>query len=274
MTVKLVAVDIDRTLLDDQRRLSDENLSALDYCVKHDIAVALCSGRDLPSTLAVARPMGLPVWLVIQNGSLVLDPSGAAVYTCSLAPDVATAAVAVLERFDLAPVVYEVYPRAQSLWWQCGARSAPGMAEFRQRHGAEITYVEDIRSVLRQPVSHLEVFDDATLVFEAETELKSLPGVVPITNMSSSLKGAALMGIYPDGTAKEVALERLAGSLGLGAADVLAIGDNFNDVGMVKWAGMGVMMSNGPEEARKVAKWVAPSNNESGVAAAIRRYVE
>jgi len=273
MPIQLVAIDIDRTLLDDNRGVSEANLAALRRAQAKGAQIALCSGRDLPSTRAISQPMGLAFWLVIQNGSLVIDPAGRAVYTCSLSEATANRALDVLNRHGLGPVVYELYPRAQHVWWQEGARSAPGMLEFRREHGAVITVIKDIRSVLTKPVSHLEVFDSAERVLAADREFAADPEVVAITNLSSSQRGAALMGIYPAGTSKERALEQIARTLGITSAEVLAIGDNLNDIGMVRWAGMGVMVANGPEEARKAADWVAPSNNESGVAAAIERFV-
>lgn len=273
MAIRLVAIDIDRTLLDDNRQLSSANLEALFRAANRGVQIALCSGRDLPSTRAIADVIKLPLWLVVQNGSLVINPAGESVYTCSLEKGSALHAIAVLERYRLSPVVYEVYPRAHCMWWQNGARSAPGMVEFREQHGAIVTRVDDIRSVLPSRVSHLEVFDDADRVLSAERELASGQGVVAISNLSSSLKGSALMGVYPEGTAKERALESVAASLGISPEQVLAIGDNLNDVGMVRWAGIGVMVANGPEEARSAADWIAPSNIQDGVAAALERFV-
>lgn len=273
MPIRLVAIDIDRTLLDDTRRVSERNLTALRALGQQDITIALCSGRDLPSTRAISDPLGMQCWLVVQNGSLVIDPDGRAVYTCSLAPPVANRALEVLERHELACVVYELYPRAHHVWWQEGAKAAPGMLEFRVSHGAIVTTVRSIRSILTKPVSHLEVFDDAQKVLNADESFRADPEVVAITNLSSSQKGAALMGIYPVGTAKERALEQVVAALGILPADVMAVGDNLNDIGMVRWAGVGVMVGNAPQEALAAADWVAPTNNESGVAAAIERFV-
>jgi len=274
MAIRLVAIDIDRTLLDDSRRVSERNLGALRRLGENRVEIALCSGRDLPSTTAISRPLGLSCWLVVQNGSLVVDPDGQAIYTCSLAPGIAAGALDALERHELAPVVYDLYPRAHHIWWQEGAKAAPGMLEFRVSHGAVVTSVRDIRSALTNPVSHLEAFDDAKKVLAADREFRDDPEVVAITNLSSSMKGAALMGIYPAGTAKERALGRVASELGISAAEVMAIGDNLNDIGMVRWAGVGVMVANGPEQALAAADWVAPTNNETGIAAAIERFVK
>ncbi|HQK22494.1 MAG TPA: HAD-IIB family hydrolase [Candidatus Latescibacteria bacterium] len=274
MAIRLVAIDIDRTLLNDRRELSPANERALRDLVERGISVALCSGRDLPSTQAISAPLGLPLWLVVQNGSLVIDPSGNAAYLCSMEKPTALAVLDILERHGLAPVVYEVYPRAHCLWWQTGARAAPGMIEFRTQHGAQVSHVEDIRSVLTPEVSHLEVFDDADRVVCAGQDFATLDEVVAITNMSSSVVGSALMGLYPRGTAKEEALARVCDVLRISRTEVLAIGDNLNDVGMVRWAGIGVMMANGPEEARLEADWVAPSNNENGVAVAVERFTK
>ena len=71
----------------------------------------------------------------------------------------------------------------------------------------------------------------------------------------------------------DVATVNVVNLLGITPAEVMAIGDNLNDIGMVRWAGIGVMVGNGPDQALAAADWVAPSNNESGVAAAIERFL-
>jgi Cof subfamily protein (haloacid dehalogenase superfamily) len=274
MPVSLIAVDIDRTLLDDNRNIPGENREALDRARSSGIGIALCSGRDLPSTLAISEPMGIPCWLVIQNGSLVIDPDGTPVLISPMPGETVRGVLDVLERYSLAPVIYDLYPNARRFWWQIGAQAAPGMLKFRTDHGGEVIEVEDIRAAVTGQVSHLEVYDEADRVLGAVSELESNPNVVAISNMSASMPGNALMGIYPAGASKENALEIVVERLGITAADVLAIGDNLNDVGMVRWAGTGVMMANGPEEARKSADWIAPSNNDNGVARAIERFVK
>ena len=273
MSIRLVALDIDRTLLTDDRRVTEANLAALRGCVEKGVHLALCSGRDLPSTLAISEPIGLPFWLVIQNGSLGVTPEGEAFHTTSLPLAAAHKVLDVLERHRLCPVVYEMFPRAYHFWWQEGAQAAPGMLEFRTSHGGVAEIVKDIRPAIPGDVSHLEVYDEADRVMAAVVELEQNPDVVAISNLSASRPGNALMGIYPAGTSKEGTLERLVTTLGFTSHEVLAVGDNLNDVGMVRWAGTGVMVANGPAEALAAADWIAPTNNDSGVATAIERFV-
>ena len=271
--VDLIAIDLDRTLLDDQRGISDSNLAALRGAHDRGVPLAVCSGRDLPATLAITRQIGLPCWFVVQNGSLVLDPDGRDVLVLCFEPDVAGRVLDVLGRYELPPVVYDVHPRSERVWWQTDAEAAPGVLDFRREHGSEIVFVDDMRTVLRQPVSHFEVFGTRQAILDAAAEFNGGTEAVALANISSSRPDHAFMGIYASGTAKEIALAHVAERLGVPPERVLAIGDNLNDVGMVRWAGVGVMVANGPDEALAAADWVAPSNNDSGVAAAINRYL-
>ncbi len=270
--VKLIAIDLDRTLLDDDRSISDANRSALGAARDRGIVLAVCSGRDLPATLAITRDLALPCWYIVQNGSLVLDPSGGEVSTTAFPIETAVRVMNVLERRSLPPVVYDVHPRSDHVWWQKDAEAAPGVLDFRLQHGSIVEFVEDIRSVLVQPVSHFEVFGTTDAILDAEREFALDPDTVALANVSSSRPDFAFMGIYAAGASKEAALEAVAGRLGIAAEQVLAVGDNLNDVGMVRWAGTGVMVANGPSEALAAADWVAPANNDSGIAAAVRRY--
>lgn len=271
--IRLVAVDLDRTLLDDNRKLSDRNRRALQRCIENGVQIAVCSGRDLPATRAITKDWQFPCWLVVQNGSLVLDPDVTAIDIRTFTQEQAVRVLDVLERHDLPPVVYDVHPNSHRVWWQRGAQAAPGVLEFRREHGSTIDFVDDMRTVLTQDISHMEVLEDASKIFAAERELASDSDVVTLANMSSSTKGRAMLGIYVAGTSKEQALARVAEINGIDATGVLAIGDNLNDIGMVQWAGIGVMVANGPDAARAVADWIAPSNNDSGVAVAIEKFV-
>ncbi len=273
MPVKLIALDLDRTLLDDDRQIPEANMDALRDAVDRGVAVALCSGRDLPSTLAIAEPMELSVWLVIQNGSLVINPAGEAIHTAPMSEGSTHRVLDVLEHHGLACVIYDLHPRAFDFWWQTGAQAPPGMLSFRTGHGARVTEVDNIRDVVTQPVSHVEAYDETERVLAAVEELSRDGEVIAIPTISASRKGNALLGIYAAGVSKEAALEHVIDELGITRGEVLAVGDNLNDVGMVRWAGIGVMVANGPEEALAAADWIAPSNNDAGVAAAVRRYV-
>jgi len=272
-TVRLVAVDLDRTLLDDNRQISRANLRALDRIAEDGVHIAVCSGRDVPATLAITGQMDVGCWYVVQNGSLVLNPSQDAVYVRSLSPEAGARALDALERHGLASVVYDIHPRSEHVWWQNGADAATGVLEFRRQHGSIIEFVDDMRAVIMRGVSHLEVFGPKESIFAVDADVKNDNDIVSIVNVSSSRPDFALMGLYPTGTAKELALDHVIGHLEISSANVLAIGDNLNDVGMVRWAGTGVMVANGPEEALAAADWIAPSNNDDGVAAAIDRFV-
>jgi Cof subfamily protein (haloacid dehalogenase superfamily) len=271
--IDLIGIDLDRTLLDDLRQLSAANTRALLRCIDNGVTISICSGRDLPATRAITGTWEFPTWLLMQNGSLVMSPDGDAVEIRRFTRDQVNRVLNVLEKHHLAPVVYDVHPRSDHVWWQKDAKAAPGVLDFRRKHGTIIEMVDDVRSLLDSDISHMEVFGSQGEIFGAVEDFTNDAEVTTIPNISTSSPDKAFMGIYPAGVAKETALERLAERLGVGRERVLAIGDNLNDVGMVRWAGVGVMVENGPAEARKSADWIAPSNNESGVAAAIDRFV-
>ncbi len=271
-TMRLVAVDLDRTLLDDSRAISEKNREALYRSSADGVTIAICSGRDLPATRAVTRELSIPLWLLVQNGSLVIDPAGNAISVNRMAAELAHAALDVFDEHELAPVVYDVHPRSNRVWWQEGAQAAPGVLEFRTDHGTEVTFVSRMRDVVDSDVSHMEVFGTKRRIFDAQRKLTDIGNYSTLANISASRRDQAFMGAYSAGTSKESALAALAQRIGIDRAQVLAVGDNLNDVGMVRWAGVGAMVANGPEEARAAADWIAPSNNDDGVAEAIERY--
>jgi Cof subfamily protein (haloacid dehalogenase superfamily) len=271
--IRLIGIDLDRTLLDDRRSVSAENRAALEAACARGVVLAVCSGRDLPATRVITEDLGLPCWFIVQNGSLVLDTGLSLVFTRTFSSLIALRAMDILDRHGLPPVVYDVHPRSEYVWWQTDAEAAPGVLQFRLDHGSKVEFVDDIRSVLDQPVSHFEVFGTREAIMAAEDEFSKDADMVALANVGASRPDSAFMGIYAAGTSKEAGLAHVATELSIDREQVLAIGDNLNDVGIVAWAGRGVMVANGPDEAKGAADWIAPSNNESGVAAALHRYV-
>ena len=84
---------------------------------------------------------------------------------------------------------------------------------------------------------------------------------------------AHLIEVVSEGVDKGVALEHLAGYLGMSTDDIIAFGDNYNDMTMIGYAGMGVAMGNGEPEIKKIANYVCKSNDEDGIAETLQKFV-
>ncbi len=270
----MIAMDIDRTLLGDDRTVPGANVRAIAAAQQRGITVALCSGRDRLSAASVAKDVGEGFTMIVQNGALTLDAADEILDAQVLPTTAAIRALSVVTNAGISPVICGVHPNSHRIWCHKTEQPDEFFLGFRRKYGNEIIYLNDLAHALQHPVSQLEAFDENQKVERVVDELSQDPDLIGIPNRSGARADSSLLGVYSCGVSKESALARLADHLGIAQEEVLAIGDNFNDMGMVSWAGVGVMVSNGPTEAQTVADWIAPSNNESGVAAAIDRFVD
>ena len=143
---------------------------------------------------------------------------------------------------------------------------------YAQRAGIQPVAVGDLRSVLDvEPMKILALCDSTEAIANLLSNLRQryTPAELYLTTSVATFFEAANPSVN-----KGAALRYLAEDvLGLQPANVMAIGDNFNDLEMISYAGIGVAMGNAPAQVKAAAKWVAPSVEQDGVAAAIEEFV-
>lgn len=264
--IKLLALDLDDTLLDRDLRISPGNQHALTAAEDLGVRVVLASGRAPAAMLPYASVLGMDRregYLIAYNGGLILETgTGREEWSASLEPAL------LAEIWDLAAemgVALQTY-RADAI---LANRDNPGTQRDTQLTG-----------IPNRVVSRAE--------FLAEPRVKALlpgdPGALdPVeARFNEVLRGRANMyrskpyffEILPLESDKGLALERVATMHGIRREEVMAVGDSWNDEGMLRWAGVAVAMANGAEDMRRIATWVTTrGNNEDGVAEAVHRFI-
>ncbi|MDO5083963.1 MAG: HAD family hydrolase [Arachnia propionica] len=254
---RLVALDIDGTLVDADGQLPDAVRDAVRRIVAADVPVVLATGRSWISTERVVAQLGLPPGVAIcANGAQILaHPSGRVLHEELFDPADTIAKVA-----RLAPQVAIAVPdRAH---WRVSKGFPPG-----ELSGEEVV-VEPLEDLASRPVTRVVICDpdssDEMFVEMAES--------LGLHEVSYFVGWSAWMDISPLGVDKANALARVAADLGVVADDVLAIGDGRNDVEMLTWAGRGVAMGNAPDEVKAVADHVAADFSAGGTVIELDRW--
>jgi Cof subfamily protein (haloacid dehalogenase superfamily) len=262
--VRLVAVDLDGTLLNDSKRVSGQTVGALKCLTGAGVRVVIASARPPRSVRHVYAELGLDTWQINYNGALVWDePARRAVFHRPIDPAVVRDIVqAARRRFPRLLVSCEILDR-----W-CTDRFDPAYAtETARLFPPDV--VAPLETFCTEPITKLMLQGDPAVLSALEPTLRALasgagvvvirgdPDLVQITHASAS-KGAAL--------------RTVAGHYGVPMEQVMAIGDAVNDVPMLEAAGVAVAMDNAHADVKRVADWVAPSNNDHGVHAALERY--
>jgi Cof subfamily protein (haloacid dehalogenase superfamily) len=269
--IKLIVLDIDGTIAGRDNEVSPEVKAAVRAAINQGVRVGIATGRMYQSALRFHQEIGANVPVMAYQGAWIQDPATQQQYR-HLQVD-ATIAEELIDYFeqphlpaDLSVHVYvddKLYVKAVK----------DDTEEYTQRSAVKAHPVADLRSILGgiAPTKVLAMHSDVDLISKLLQDLKArysrdrlhVTTSVPIfleTTHPAVNKGTAI-----DLIAREL--------LGIEAHEVMAIGDNYNDVEMLSYAGWGVAMGNGPQAVRDLADWVAPTVDDHGVAVAIERFV-
>lgn len=270
--IKLIALDLDGTLLDSQKRLSYKNETVLKECIQKGIWVVPCTGRIWGGVPEFLRDFPGIRYAITTNGAIIEDVRDQVILdahkmTCELAMDILLMA----RQFH---TMYDVYVSGHAYGEE---RFMDHMEEYgispliqkMVRSTREV--VPDVRAQigkLGQPVEKINYFfGDMAERTRARDALNARGDVIVSSSFSNNLEINAL------GATKGEAILRLAAHLGIRAEETMGIGDGGNDVTMMKMAGTGIAMGNAEDSLKEIADYVTLTNDEDGVAAAIERLV-
>lgn len=254
---RLVALDVDGTVLDHDGSLPSDVRAAVRAVVEAGVPVVLATGRSWHGTLPVVEELGLGVGLsVCSNGAVVVDyPSERIVKAVTFDPR------AVIEKVEAhAPgtlIAVEEIGRGYRL-----------SGHFPEGDLTGEMIIEDAEQLSSRPVTRIILRDPnaSDHDFVALAERLGLHGVQYYVGYS------AWLDIAPEGVTKAAGLEEVIAALGVTATDVLAVGDGRNDVEMLTWAGRGVAMGQAPLEVQRIADAVTGTYADRGLVTELRRW--
>lgn len=277
--IRIIALDLDGTLLDSEKRLSSRNRDALARAAAAGILIVPTTGRFFGMMPPAVRDLPFVRYAITINGAQVYDRAAdEAIVREEIPLETALAVMAVLDGHD---VIYDCY--RQNWGWMTEALQAKAADYAPDAH-----YLRMVRE-FRRPVPELKAHLRATAAdgdvqkimlfarrgdgaqgtldairrevasrFPAVTVTTSTPGSLEI-NVASAHKGNAL--------------RRFAERLGFALGNCMAFGDGLNDLTMVGQAGLGIAMENAAPEVKRAAKYVTLSNDDDGVAEGIEKWI-
>lgn len=272
MDIKLIALDLDGTLLNSKKQLSKENRKALTECIQNGILVVPCTGRTADGIPSEIKDIDGIRYAIATNGAVIHDLKENAVLDTRMLTW--EKAMELLEFVDNYPVMYDPYIEGrgitepkffENLSDYCLTDALQDLVKkTRDLHPSIIDYVRNIR----KPVEKINLFfPDMEGRARLRAELNKQADILVTSSIPNNLEINAL------GASKGEAIHRLADLLGIDRAQTMAIGDGENDFTMIRMAGVGVAMKNASEELQAEANYVTETNDDDGVAAAIYRLV-
>ncbi|MGZ1821378.1 Cof-type HAD-IIB family hydrolase [Staphylococcus argenteus] len=281
--IKLIATDMDGTLLNAAHEISQPNIDAIKYAQEQGITVVIATGRAFYEAQAPVADTDLVVPYICLNGAEVRDETFNVISTSHLNKSLVHKITKVLKDAD---IYYQVYT-SRAIYTEDPQRDLEIYIDIAERAGQHAN-VERIRNGIQRRIDNgtLKVVDNydaiedipgelimKILAFDADLEKidKASKILAESPNLAVSSSSRGNIEITHSDAQKGIALETIAERLGIEMKDVMAIGDNLNDVSMLAKAGYPVAMENGANEVKEIAKYITDTNENSGVGKAIMK---
>ncbi|HET7616468.1 MAG TPA: Cof-type HAD-IIB family hydrolase, partial [Bacillales bacterium] len=248
--------------------LNRRTKDAIEFVKKKDVYVTLVTERHFHSAKKVAKALKLNTKLITQNGAFIASEMDQPLYENRLGPELVNQLVDILEEFDC-------HVRVSHERFSVGNR-------VRQKSELIAKMTIGISDPLFYPVTFVDSLSDYLLDHsisptkvdvhffdrkEREAATAIMRSEFPETSITFNGNECE---IVAKGVSKAKGLQKLADDLGIRADEIVAVGDSYNDLGMIAGAGLGVAMKNSPDEVKKAADWITRSNNQNGVSYMVR----
>ena len=268
---KLICLDMDGTLLNSDGEVSERNLKAIKKAHEKGVKVAVCTGRLFASARFYADLLGVKVPVIASNGAYIREKDkNEVIYQSALG-------------FENSKIIFDIFKNNNMTFYFHTYNTV-----FMEKLDSNNVYVNINKTLPKdqqiniQVVQHWEkvleeykehivkcvcIDKDLERIAKVKKELLQFEKLEIVSSMNTNIE------IMNKGVSKGRAVEILAGFYNLRSKEIMCIGDNENDISMIKYAGMGVAMGNGEEYVKQLADFVTDTNNNNGVAKAIEKFI-
>lgn len=279
MSYKLLALDVDGTLLKSNHTLSKLTQQVIAGLVERGIHVTLATGRAYPSAKSLAKLFHMQVPLITHDGAYVADPrTDRVLYAKRIPHEVAAQITEILvaHRLDVM-LLHESYAVTNRSWkWKdifplLNAWTIRQL--WREQYPLKIQASRSLAEYVRMnkvdaPKFFVTGEPERLAAARAALLKQSLNGIRVTASGVNNLE------ILPAGVSKASGLDVVSAELKITTEQIVAVGDHFNDAEMIRHAGMGVAMGNAPDDIKQLAQFVTDTNDQDGVVSVVRKFFD
>lgn len=266
MSIKMIVMDLDDTLLNDDLKISEYNRYVISNAQKMGVKIVLASGRATDSMIKYAKYLKLD-----ERNGFIISFNGAVI------TDMATGKVLNNETLDSENINFLLkFASDKNLFFQTyidGNAIASRRNEYSMYEhsitGTPIVFVDNLKESISTDPPKALLMETPEKIKRIEEELRPLVK----DKMSMNISKPCFLEFMNINADKDKSISILCDKIGIDKKDVMAVGDSFNDLTMIKGCGLGVVMSNGEEDVKHYASHITSTNNCDGVAAAINKFV-
>ena len=287
---KLITIDLDGTLLNKYGEVTEYTKNIIKKTTDKGVLVVLASGRISESVLTIAKEIGANKYYISGNGSVLYDmQKDEIIYENYLNKE---KVLEIIELCDKNSIYYNIYTEnavlAKSLNYNVAFYNYENTKKSSDKK-TDINIVDDMYKYIKNSNINkflkITICDESKIVFSSIIKkIKNIEDidVLEVSHMSqkkikTGTKEVEVGYFYTEVSSKNVdkwyAIEKVMEIENIKKEEVMALGDNNNDIVMIKNAGLGVAMGHSNNEVKKVADYITENNNEDGVAKAIEKYV-
>lgn len=270
--IRLLAVDIDGTLLDPQFQVSAANLAALRRAHQAGVEIVLGTGRRHAFAMPVAEALGFDVWLISSNGAVTKSSRGELFHRDLLPAPVARKLILYMSGFrPNAVLTFDVEGHGALVVESCDTLNGV-IQRWMEKNAQYLQAVVPLENALTVDPIQIMYCGPIARMQEAEAHLAAADFISDITLLKTQYdaRNLCILDVLNKDCSKGHALKRWAEHRGLTRDQVMAIGDNYNDLEMLEFAGMPFLMGNASADLKANGFRVTLPNDQSGVAAALQ----
>lgn len=260
MQYKLVVLDMDGTLLDNNHQVSDKNKEAINKLKSRGINVALASGRPFESIFPYAKELEIDTPIIATNGSFVKCPVTKKVYSSTVLPT--NFAKEIIEYGMENEYSISLYLNEEVHTFH--ERMVKVHYDLEKLHAKLIDTIDEEKDIYKIIYSHTaEKIEDAFEILHGKYN----------KDMYITRSDDIYLDIMHSNVSKGLAIEQLISMLKISQSEVVVMGNSYNDIAMFHVANLSIAMGNSPQEVKEAANFVSTSNDDDGVAYAIEKYI-
>jgi len=275
MPYRLLALDVDGTLLDPSGVLRPTVLQAVAAVQQRGVRVVLCTGRRFRSALPLAQALQLREPLVVHNGALIKEwTSGTTLHQCCIPAEVCRQVLPLLRQVSTPMAYVDAFHEQVDIVTEPLEQAHPFQREYLQDNLVHCRIVSSHTVPLPYGVVMISIMAEEERLRALRPQILQALGTQARVNLliNKNYQGHILE-VLPPTVSKWAALYQLAVQLGIATQDILAVGDDENDLEMIRHAGLGVAMGNATATVKAAADYVTGSNAEDGLVQAIHRFI-
>jgi len=263
MAYKLMAVDIDGTLLNDNGELTENTKNAIRKWVEKGRIFTIASGRPIQGVEKLNKALNLDVPFITYNGAMVvMGKSKQVLYEQKLSPVDSIDIIRLGKKYNTTIMIWndnklfvtELNERAKN---------------YKMISGVEPVVVNDLERAVENGTTKILWYDEVEKIQQYQEEI----GEYLSNNVNFHTSRPYFLEFVDKNASKAIAMEKLGRYFGIKQSEMIAVGDGYNDLSMIEYAGLGVAMANSPDEVKQKADYITLSNEEDGVAHVIHKFL-